>query len=160
MNQYIIEVELDQGIWYPDINQLKFAAEAALAHFEIKGKASVTILLTSDDRLRALNRQFLGYDECTDVLSFPAGEPMPGAEKNNYLGDIAISMPAVKRQAAAVGHHMDDELKLLVIHAILHLMGYDHANADEKKEMFDLQDQILAIIGVNIEADAASQNVN
>lgn len=160
MNQYVIEVELDQGIWYTDINQLKLAADAALAHFDLKEMASFTILLTSDDRLRELNRRFLGYDESTDVLSFPAGEPMPGAEKNNYLGDIAISMPAVKRQATAVGHRMDDELKLLVVHGILHLMGYDHANAEEKNEMFALQDQILTHVGVKIDANAASQNVD
>ncbi len=159
MNRYVIEVQVDQGISYTGVNQLQYATEAALAYFDLKGMASVTILLTSDDRLRELNKQFLGHDENTDVLSFPAGEPMPGLEKNNYLGDIAISIPAVKRQAAAGGHSMDDELKLLVIHAILHLMGYDHANAEEKKEMWALQDQILTHIRVEIDAYAASQNV-
>jgi probable rRNA maturation factor len=160
MNQYIIEIEIDQGISCTDTNQLEFAAKTTLAYFQFQEMASVTILLTSDDRLRKLNSQFLGYDESTDVLSFPAGEAMPGAKKDNYLGDIAISMPAAKRQAAAGGHGLDDELKLLVIHALLHLMGYDHANREEKKEMWALQDQLLTLIGVKIDAYAASQNTD
>ena len=76
------------------------------------------------------------------MLSFPAGEPMPGMEA--YLGDIAIAIPVAVEQARSAGHGLLDELALLTVHGVLHLLGHDHAEPAEQQEMWRLQDAILA----------------
>ncbi len=96
------------------------------------------ILVTDDDEVRALNRQFLGIDEATDVLSFPeeTDDFVEGMADEPFLGDIAIALPTAERQAAAIGHALDAELAHLLVHGILHLLGYDHVNGgDEELEM-------------------------
>lgn len=98
-----------------------FAAEAAAA---AKLKGDLSILLTTDDEIRRLNRDFRRKDKATDVLSFPAPEPMPGQPP--LAGDLAISTETAARQAAEAGHPLSVELQVLVLHGILHLAGYDH----------------------------------
>jgi probable rRNA maturation factor len=89
--------------------------------------ASVAIRLAGDDELRRLNREYAGHDSVTDVLSF-AGSGL-------HLGDLAISWPATARQAYEYGHPETTELGLLAVHGLLHLLGWDHATAAERKEM-------------------------
>ena len=89
--------------------------------------SSVAVRLTSDEELARLNRTFAGEDRATDVLSF-AGE-------GTHLGDVAISWPAVVRQAEEYGHDAETELALLAVHGLLHLLGWDHASAAERREM-------------------------
>ncbi len=85
----------------------------------------------------------------TDVLSFPAGEPMPGSDGLlEYLGDIAISVPTAERQAAAKGHTAEAELQLLAVHGVLHLLGYDHWEPDDKTRMWQAQAAILRILNL------------
>lgn len=86
-----------------------------------------TCLLTTDARLRELNRQFLAHDYATDVLSFPAGEEPDGAVMGG-LGDIAISVERAAAQAAAFGHTIEQEIEILMLHGALHLLGMDHEN--------------------------------
>ncbi len=117
------------------------AVEATLAHTGAP-RAGLTILLVDSERIAALNRQFLGEDKPTDVLSFPAGEPMPGMAA--YLGDIAIAIPVAAEQARSAGHELLDELALLTVHGVLHLLGHDHAGRAEQQEMWRLQNAILA----------------
>ena len=88
---------------------------------------TVAVRLTSDEELRRLNRTYAGEDHATDVLSF-AGE-------GEHLGDIAISWPAIVRQAARFRHPEKTELALLSVHGLLHLLGWDHATAAERNEM-------------------------
>jgi probable rRNA maturation factor len=82
------------------------------------------------------------------VLSFSAIEPAPGfvvaPDAAPYLGDIVIAVPYSRRQAAALGRSLDDELRLLVVHGVLHLLGYDHASPEEEARMWARQDEILA----------------
>jgi probable rRNA maturation factor len=87
---------------------------------EVARGRSFHCLLTDDRELRRLNRQFLGKDQPTDVLSFP--EPGPDA----YLGEMAISVDRARHQARRLGHSLADELKILMLHGVLHLMGMDH----------------------------------
>ena len=87
---------------------------------KLRGKASV--LLTTDASIRRLNRQFRGKDKATDVLSFPADGPA----SEGIAGDLAISVPTAQRQAAACGHSLSTELKVLILHGLLHLAGFDH----------------------------------
>ncbi len=106
----------------------------------------LTLIVTGDDALQELNRRYLEIDAPTDVLSFPAGEVNPenGAF---YLGDIAISYQRAQAQAALAGHPVEAELQLLVVHGVLHLLGYDHAEPDEKAAMWAAQDRVLAELG-------------
>jgi probable rRNA maturation factor len=104
--------------------------------------------LTSDERVHELNRDFLEIDKVTDVLSFPSGEPMPGAPA--YLGDIAISVPTAELQAEQGGHGASAELQLLTVHAVLHLLGYDHATEAEMVAMWASQAEILLDMGSEI----------
>lgn len=87
---------------------------------EAAGGKRFLCLLTDDRELRRLNSQFLGKDRPTDVLSFP--EPGP----DEFLGEIAISVERAREQAAALGHALADEIKILMLHGVLHLLGMDH----------------------------------
>lgn len=88
-----------------------------------RARGEVTVALVSDGRMRALNRTFRGRDYATDVLSFPAGSP-------GYLGDIVIATGVARRQADAAGHPLGTELRVLALHGLLHLLGYDHEADD------------------------------
>jgi probable rRNA maturation factor len=83
----------------------------------------VSVLLAGDERIRALNRDFRGQDHSTDVLSVPAAPPFAAA---GHAGDLAISLEAASRQAAEHGHLLQTEVKLLMLHGLLHLAGFDH----------------------------------
>lgn len=84
----------------------------------------VSVLLTTDAAIRRMNRQFRGYDKPTDVLSFPTEALIRKQEK--LAGDLAISVPTARRQGTACGHSLSTELKVLILHGLLHLAGYDH----------------------------------
>jgi len=101
-----------------------------------EGHPTVAVRLAGDDELRRLNRDFAGEDESTDVLSF-SGE-------GEHLGDVAISWPATVRQAARYRHDEKTELALLAVHGLLHLLGWDHETAAERKEMTRLTVAALA----------------
>jgi probable rRNA maturation factor len=83
-------------------------------------------LITNDAELRRLNREFRGKDEATDVLSFPAGPLPDGRGSEGGLGDLAISLTHARAQAAALGHDLEQELRILMLHGVLHLAGMDH----------------------------------
>lgn len=126
---------------------LERAARAALTHQKRSPDADLSIVLTDNARLRRLNRDYLGIDAPTDVLSFPASESDP-VTGSPYLGDILISIPRARAQAKAAGHALESEVQLLVVHGVLHLLGHDHAEAKEKKKMWKAQAEILAGLGL------------
>lgn len=129
-----------------DADDIVAAVAATLDAEEQAGE--VTVVVTTDEAVAELNRQYRDTDGPTDVLSFPAQDPAPGfvaaPEMDAYLGDIVIALPYTRRQAAALGRGLRDELRLLTIHGTLHLLGYDHADPDEEAEMWARQDAILA----------------
>ena len=131
---------------------LTSAAEAALHAADIQDSPSLSIRITDDDEIRSLNDQYRGIDKATDVLSFSADFTDPDIE-SRYLGDIVISFLQAEEQAAKRGHLVDEELQLLVIHGILHLMGFDHADPDEKDRMWELQGRILSKLGLDIQVE-------
>ena len=88
-----------------------------------RARGGITIALVPDARVRALNKQFRGLDNATDVLSFPAEEP-------GYLGDVVIAVGVARRRARAAGHPLATELRVLALHRLLHLLGYDHERDD------------------------------
>jgi probable rRNA maturation factor len=88
-----------------------------------QARGEITIAIVPDARVRALNRQYRRMDKPTDVLSFPSDE-------RGYLGDVVIAAGVARRQAAAAGHALHTELRILALHGLLHLLGYDHERDD------------------------------
>jgi probable rRNA maturation factor len=129
------------------------AAKATLAYAGAPVGADLSLVLTDDAQLRQLNRQYLGIDSPTDVLSFSAGETDPETDLI-YLGDVLISYQRAQVQAAAGGHPVEDELQLLVVHGVLHLLGFDHAEETEKAKMWAEQSAILSQLGSSITSPA------
>ncbi|KAF0108364.1 MAG: hypothetical protein FD146_938 [Anaerolineaceae bacterium] len=123
---------------------------AARAALDLSGApdADLTVVLAGDERIRLLNRDFLGKDAPTDVLSFPADEPDPETGRR-YLGDVVLSVPRAAAQAGERGHALEAEVQLLVVHGVLHLLGHDHAQAEEKARMWAAQSEVLARLGVS-----------
>lgn len=124
------------------------AAQTALEASDISVENELTIVLSDDAQLQALNHEFLGVDAPTDVLSFPASEEDLDTQAP-YLGDILISYPRAKAQAAAGGHPVQAELQLLTVHGVLHLLGHDHAESGEKAEMWAVQAEALGRLGLS-----------
>jgi probable rRNA maturation factor len=98
----------------------------ATAQAAVRLKGQVTVLLTTDAAIRGLNRRFRGKNKATDVLSFPA----EGLGAEGMAGDVAISVTTALGQAAAQGHSLSTEIKVLILHGLLHLTGYDHEADD------------------------------
>ncbi len=114
-------------------------------------QSELSIVIDDDARLQDLNNEFLSIDAPTDVLSFPAGEAEVDPETGKaYLGDIIISYPRALEQANAAGHAVMDELQLLVVHGVLHLLGHDHAEPEEKARMWIAQGEILQSLDVHL----------
>lgn len=108
------------------------------AQSAVKLRGQVTVLLTTDTAIRRLNRQYRGKNKATDVLSFPAAEP----EKTKAAGDLAISLHTARKQADVLGHALAVEIKVLMLHGLLHLAGYDHERDDG--EMARLEKRVRA----------------
>jgi probable rRNA maturation factor len=123
---------------------------AAITCLELSGEvdADLTIVLTGNDQVHALNQTFLNHDADTDVLSFPADETDPETGRL-YLGDVIISMEQAGAQAEERGHPKEDEIQLLVVHGVLHLLGHDHAETEEKSRMWSVQAEILERLGIS-----------
>jgi probable rRNA maturation factor len=136
-----------EGLFDP--NKLIQAAEAAVRTGRFDSPVELSLVIDTDEALRELNRQYLGADAPTDVLSFPADEFDPD-EQYPYIGDIIISLPRARIQAEAAGHPLVNEMQLLVVHGVLHLLGHDHQDAGQKEEMWKAQAEILESIGCRI----------
>jgi probable rRNA maturation factor len=106
------------------------------------GIATIAVRLTSDDELRRLNRDFAGFDSVTDVLSFAGSE--------QHIGDLAISWPMAVRQSVEYGQPEQTEVGLLCVHGLLHLLGWDHVLAAERREMSRLTMAALALSGLEL----------
>lgn len=142
----MITLEINPAIklgFKPDI--LKHAAQATLNHQTVDG--DLTIVLTDDAQLHELNREYLGIDAPTDVLSFPASETDPETGRR-YLGDILVSISRADEQARTAGHALVVEAQLLTVHGTLHLLGHDHAEFEEKARMWAAQAEVLESLGL------------
>jgi len=112
--------------------------------------AELSVLLVDEQAMAELHERWMGEPGPTDVLAFPMDElrpPQPGSREDvtdpGLLGDVVLCPKVAAEQAVKAGHSTQDELELLSVHGILHLLGYDHAEPDEHKAMFGLQDQLL-----------------
>ena len=152
---YQIEVEVvEEYAAAVDAASLRAVAAATLAACGV-AEAELTIVITDDEEVQTLNREYRGVDAPTDVLSFAAQEgedtitvpPELAAELARYLGDVLIAYPYTTRQAAHYGVTVMAELRLLVAHGVLHLLGYDHADAEGEAAMWARQEAVLAQFG-------------
>jgi len=143
----VIHLEINPALQIsltPDL--LKRAAQAVFAHQSVDG--DMTIVLTDDAQLHELNREYLGIDAPTDVLSFPASETDPETARR-YFGDVLISVPRSEEQALSAGHGLEAEVQLLIVHGTLHLLGLDHTEDEEKARMWHVQTEILSGLGLS-----------
>jgi probable rRNA maturation factor len=132
-----------------DATRLQAAVEAVLSQHNVHADSSLTIVISNNDFVRSLNRQYRGVDSHTDILSFPADAPPVEIEgEPPYLGDLIIAYPYASVQATHEGHALGDSLALLVIHGTLHLLGYDHDTAENKAEMWAAQESALLTLGI------------
>lgn len=138
----MIDIEIEDEAWtraLPDAEVL--ILPAATAALEARG--GVTLLLTDDETVAALNERFRGKAGPTNVLSFPAPD-----NPEDHLGDIALAYGVCAREAAEQGKPLAHHLQHLVAHGVLHLLGYDHLTEAEAEEMEALERRILAGLGV------------
>ncbi len=123
---------------------IRSAAEQALRAEGIEAPCLISVMLTDEDGIRAVNREYRGVDQETDVLSFPLNELTPGefdpelCERDwetgaVMLGDMMISLPACEKQGVEYGHGFNREIRYLTVHSVLHLLGYDHLDEGEQK---------------------------
>lgn len=129
-----------------DEKRLISVADFALAQAEIHPDCELSISLVNDEEMSSLHMQWMDEPGATDVLSFPMDEVRPRSRASGpaMLGDVILCPSFAAPQAREAGHTLQEELELLTVHGVLHLLGYDHREADEKKVMFSLQDQYLA----------------
>ena len=117
----------------------------------MEGACELTVVVTDDEALHELNRRHRGVDAPTDVLAFPdeTRGPFVGAPGfPRYLGDVIVSFPRAEAQAAEAGHDVSAELQLLVVHGVLHLLGYGDETEEQRVQMWGVQAQILRDLGV------------
>jgi probable rRNA maturation factor len=145
----VVNIQLADGVNTPhELNRIESAASQAMHMAGAPPDSELTVVLTDDEELHRLNRQFLEIDAPTDVLSFPADFIDPDSH-HPYLGDILVSVERARQQADLQGHSASQELLLLIVHGILHLLGHDHAEDAERERMWALQDQILSRLSSN-----------
>lgn len=141
-----VELNNESGV---EVDQPRVLALAtyALDYMNIHPDADLAISFTDEATMEKLHIEFMDEPGPTDVLSFPMDELRPGTPEDmtpaGLLGDIVVCPTVAARQAVTAGHETINEILLLTTHGILHLLGFDHAEADEEKEMFGLQREIL-----------------
>jgi len=133
-----------------DSDAIQSVARHALDEMGVNPLAELSVLLVDAEYMAELNHRWMDGDGPTDVLAFPMDESSvdhgPGEATGGepaLLGDIVLCPEVAAKQAAAAGHTPADELALLTVHGVLHLLGYDHAEPDEEREMFGLQGRLL-----------------
>jgi probable rRNA maturation factor len=125
-----------------DHDRLSALAAHALASEDVDDSAELSVLFVSADHMRRLNSHFAGENYATDVLAFPMMED-DDDEGPAILGDVVVCPSVAQENAAKIGHALDEELAVLVVHGTLHLMGYDHQGTEDKAEMEQRQSEIL-----------------
>jgi probable rRNA maturation factor len=138
-----------------DKKWLRRLVKESLGAHDVGSQVELSLLITDDAMVHELNKTYRGVDRSTDVLSFAleadgrdgaaTGFVMPPGEKV-HLGEVIVSYPKAAKQAAERKHPVEDELALLVVHGVLHLLGYDHDNPDREREMRLLEQRVLSAV--------------
>lgn len=149
-SSYTLDIHIDKLFWRQVQEEwLRQTAEEVFASEEICYPVQLSIVVTDDKTVRQLNHTYRKLDETTDVLAFAFEEdgkvffPQPSNE-GWHLGEVIISCPQAERQAEEQGHQLEKEIALLVIHGVLHLLGYDHEEPEEESKMRTKEKEVLA----------------
>jgi len=153
MTKYAIDIEVRPafaGMASDDV--IRRAAEATLVALSQPSGTGLTVVISGDEEVHILNRDYRLVDSTTDVLAFPTRKGpifvLPAGSPEN-LGDVVVSAPRAIAQACDAGHSADREMALLVIHGCLHLLGMDHADEAQRLRMWSQQDRILSGLGLD-----------
>ena len=140
-----LEVSADPACSYPPKEKLKSWITAALAPH--RPKADVSLRIVGEAEMAQLNQAYRGKDYATNILSFPC--QLPEKLRKNALGDLVICAPVLEKEAQAQGKTLENHWAHLVIHGTLHLLGFDHVEAGQAKDMEDQEKNILRIFGID-----------
>jgi probable rRNA maturation factor len=132
-----------------DVNRLAALSRFVMDRMRVHPLAELCIKAVDEPTIAQLNEQWMDKQGPTDVLAFPMDELRPGLvneePEEGVLGDLVLCPDIAVKQGETAGHGTEAEIELLTVHGILHLLGYDHAESEEHKEMFGLQDELLAV---------------
>lgn len=147
-----IDIAINAGDW-PDQAAIETIANSAARQCFKKlqfedAKSELSIVLTNDDEIKKLNTNWRKKNKATNVLSFPAFELAIGDKPGPMLGDIVLAIETIEREARDSGISFLDHLTHLIIHGLLHLLGYDHENDTDAEQMEALEIEILAHLGI------------
>ena len=137
----IVEAQLPPDL---DLDALRDLVGFVLRSEGVTGSWAVAVVLTDDERLRALHRDYLGVDAPTDVMTFPLGEATPGSSAAG-AGDIVVSVERAQEQSAAFGNAPAEDVRSLTVHGLLHLCGWDDGTDDDRARMLERQAALLAV---------------
>jgi probable rRNA maturation factor len=144
-----VEIRIESPLWKAVPSAQAAVRRAIVAAAPPAANAEIAILLTDDQSIRTLNRQWRGHDKATNVLSFPAPSADHGDGTPVMLGDIVIAYETTAKEAAEEGKTFLHHLSHLAVHGLLHLLGYDHESHEEAEKMESLERRILARLGVS-----------
>lgn len=142
-----VDLNNESGVEVDETGLIRLAT-FILDELRIHPQAELSVVLVDEETMSAYHEKFMGEPGPTDVLSFPMDELRPPSDDDEpplgLLGDVVLCPPITAAQAAEHGRTPDDEAEYLLVHGILHLVGFDHGNPEEKAEMFGLKDRLLA----------------
>ncbi len=154
MSSHTIDVQIDDRYrTRVEPGVLREAAQRTLAQQRVEDAYDMAVVVAGDQVLRELNRRYRGLDMSTDVLAFPGqteGPFIAAPGSRRYLGDVIISFPQAEAQAARAENDLAAELQLLVVHGVLHLLGYDDQTESAGARMWELQQAVLDELGVEV----------
>jgi probable rRNA maturation factor len=156
MSSYTVEVQVEKPFCaqsYVEPEAIRQAAERTLRLQGVEEPCELVVLVTDDETVRKLNQRHRGVDAPTDVLAFPNVSQGPFVDApglSRYLGDVIVSFPRARAQATETAGDVCGELQLLVVHGILHLLGYDHQTEAERATMWRAQQMVLDDLGVEV----------
>lgn len=146
-----IDLAVEAGAWPSEAELLALverAVGAAFSELDLVGASELSVVFTDDAAIRALNAEWRGKDKPTNVLSFPAFPPAKGGPLPPMLGDIVLAAETVAREAQEENKPLESHMTHLVIHGLLHLLGYDHETDDEAEEMEAVERAALARLAI------------
>lgn len=138
--------EAERKLHIPWMDIISDTVNGTLEYMKYRKEAEVSVTVVDEQEIKALNNEFRGINKVTDVLSFPIGDRNPETGET-VLGDIVLCAEKIISQAQEYGHTRKRELAFLTCHSMLHLLGYDHIEDEERQEMEELQRRILDKIG-------------
>ena len=155
MEKLKLSLRCENGVKCPPElkKRIKAAARAVLEAEKVEGPWELSVLLTDDEGIRAINKEFRDVDKPTDVLSFPMGDTDPETGRL-LLGDMVLNTAQAEKQGAEFGHGADHEISYLTVHSVLHLLGYDHVDEGEMKKAMRAREKAIM---AQLEPDTATE---